>query len=97
MLRSDRYKYCVYSDDKPEMPLVDLKTLSGQRKELEHQRMLLRTTRKESLVDMESDPGEMKNLANDPAHADELKAHRAYLDEFKKKYGDEFTAPEVAK
>ena len=40
MVRSRRYKYCVYSEGK----------------------------RRESLVDMEKDPGEMVNLAADPAH-----------------------------
>jgi hypothetical protein len=27
MVRSDRYKYCVYSDDKPQRPLLDLDRL----------------------------------------------------------------------
>lgn len=96
MVRSDRYKYCVYSDDKQERELLDLDALSGGRRELERQRMLLRTVRQESLVDMQADPGEMKNLAKDPAYADVLKQHRLYLDEFCRKYGDDFTAPEPA-
>ena len=93
MVRSDRYKYTVYADDRPEIPLADLDTLSGERRELERQRMLLRTTRQESLIDMEADPGEMKNLAKDPAHAEVLEAHRAMLKEFGENNGDDFEAP----
>ena len=55
--------------------------------------MLLRTTRQESLIDMEADPGEMKNLAKDPAHAEVLEAHRAMLKEFGENNGDDFEAP----
>jgi hypothetical protein len=44
---------------------------------------------------MENDPGEMKNLAKDPAYAKVLKQHRAYLDEFCRKHNDDFQAPEV--
>ena len=59
--------------------------------------MLLRTVRQESLVDMQSDPGEMKNLAKDPVYAEVLKAHRAYLDQFGVQFSDAFTAPKAAK
>ncbi len=65
MVRSERYKYCVYSE--------------GQRRE--------------SLVDMESDPGEMKNLAEDPAHRQTLSQHRDYLKYWCRKYGDDFPIP----
>ena len=51
MVRTDRYKYCVYS----------------------------RGQRRESLVDLQNDPGEMKNLAADPACRDVLLQHRALL------------------
>jgi choline-sulfatase len=34
---------------------------------------------REQLVDLQQDPGEMKNLALDPAHADVLKRHRQLL------------------
>jgi choline-sulfatase len=51
MLRSDRYKYCVY--------------VHGQNRE--------------SLVDLEKDPGEMINLARDPAHRETLLAMRERL------------------
>ena len=38
--------------------------------------------RREQLVDLEKDPGEMKNLAADPAFADILARHRQYLREW---------------
>jgi arylsulfatase A-like enzyme len=40
--------------------------------------------RGEMLFDMESDPGEMKNLAADAALASELERHRKLLDQWKK-------------
>jgi len=79
MVRSDRYKYCVYSEGKQTPPEVDISTLSGERKALEQQRILLRTVRQESLVDMKNDPGEMKNLAKDPAYRKVLQQHRQHL------------------
>jgi len=65
MLRSERYKYCVYSE--------------GQRRE--------------SLVDMEKDPGEMKNLAQDAAHQSVLARHRQYLRQWCQENGDDFPIP----
>jgi arylsulfatase A-like enzyme len=62
MLRSQRYKYCVYSE--------------GQRRE--------------SLVDLEKDPGEMVNLAEDPAHRATLNAHRKMLASWCRQVGDKF-------
>ncbi|MCP4454260.1 MAG: sulfatase-like hydrolase/transferase [Planctomycetes bacterium] len=46
--------------------------------------------RRESLVDMKNDPGEMTNLAQDPAHAAILKQHRQRLVDWCRKYGDDF-------
>lgn len=37
---------------------------------------------REELVDLEKDPGEMKNLAQDPAYADILKQHRQFMREW---------------
>lgn len=51
MVRTARYKYCVYD--------------SGERRE--------------TLVDLERDPGEMNNLATSPQHRDELNRHRRLL------------------
>jgi len=44
--------------------------------------------RREQLVDLEKDPGEMKNLAADPAYADILARHRQYLREWVKTNND---------
>lgn len=64
MVRSRRFKYCVY----------DL----GQRRE--------------SLVDMEADPGETVNLVDDPRYLPVLRQHRKYLAEWCAKHGDRFLA-----
>jgi len=60
MVRTDRYKYCIYS----------------------------RGNQRESLVDMQADPGEMKNLAGDPACRKILLEHRALLAGFAKDNND---------
>tara|TARA_B110000483_G_scaffold151746_1_gene180552 strand:- start:1128 stop:2534 length:1407 start_codon:yes stop_codon:yes gene_type:complete len=54
MLRSSRYKYCVY----------------------------VKGTRRESLVDLQEDPGELINLVNSSAHQNVLNQHRTYLQEW---------------
>ncbi len=64
MIRTDRYKYCVYSH--------------GQQRE--------------SLVDLEKDPGEMNDLARDPAHRETLLAMRERL----RQWGGENHDPLVA-
>lgn len=65
MVRSDRYKYCVYSEG----------------------------NRRESLVDMEKDPGEMVNLAESPEHREILTRHRQYLADWCEQHNDDFTVP----
>jgi len=60
MVRSHRYKYCLYS--------------SGQRRE--------------SLVDMEADPGEMVNLAAKHKYRTVLLRHREFLADFARKHDD---------
>ena len=64
MIRTDRYKYCVYAH--------------GQNRE--------------SLVDLEKDPGEMNNLARDPAQRETLLAMRERL----RRWGVENRDPLVA-
>lgn len=64
MIRTDRYKYCVYAH--------------GQHRE--------------SLVDLTQDPGEMTNLARDPAHRTTLLALRERL----RQWGTENRDPLVA-
>ena len=46
--------------------------------------------RREQLFDMDTDPGEMHNLAKDPACAKELKRHRQWLKEWCQRTGDSF-------
>jgi arylsulfatase A-like enzyme len=66
MVRSDRYKYCVYSEGE----------------------------RRESLIDMETDPGEMYNLANDDRYRLILERHREYLAGWCREHHDGFVVPE---
>jgi len=51
------------------------------------------TGSRESLVDMQTDPGEMTNLAGNPSFATVLSQHRTYLSQFKTAYGDPFPVP----
>jgi arylsulfatase A-like enzyme len=44
---------------------------------------------REQLIDLESDPGEMKNLAHDDAHKDTLDHHRTLLANWVEQTGDE--------
>jgi arylsulfatase A-like enzyme len=66
MLRSQRYKYCVYSEGE----------------------------RRESLVDLERDPGEMVNLAGDFSYCEILGRHRTMLAEWCRETHDAFCIPE---
>jgi choline-sulfatase len=54
MVRSERFKYCIYSQG----------------------------SSRESLTDMENDPGETRNLADDPAYKSILLEHRELLRKF---------------
>jgi arylsulfatase A-like enzyme len=54
MVRSERFKYCIYSQG----------------------------SSRESLTDMENDPGETRNLADDPAYKSTLVEHRELLRKF---------------
>ena len=64
MIRTDRYKYCVYAHG----------------------------DRRESLVDLEKDPGEMTDLAADPAHHEILLGLRERL----RQWGVENNDPLIA-
>jgi len=68
MVRTDRYKYCLYS----------------------------RGNRRESLVDLQADPGEMNDLAADPKFRDVLLAHRELLARFGKEHNDPLVAELLA-
>ena len=48
---------------------------------------------RESLVDMQNDPGEMVNLARNPDYKEELQKHRQLLRAWCKKYNDTFPIP----
>jgi arylsulfatase A-like enzyme len=65
LVRTDRYKYCIYS----------------------------RGQQRESLVDLQADPGEMNDLASNPEYRKVLLEHRALLARF----GAEHRDPLVAK
>ncbi len=49
--------------------------------------------RREQLIDMKADPGEMVNLAGKPEMADVLQQHRAYLAQWCRRTNDAFNAP----
>ncbi len=65
MVRSKRYKYCLYN--------------MGERRE--------------SLVDMERDPGEMVNLAGESRYEEILNQHRQHFVEWHTTYRDNFPLP----
>jgi arylsulfatase A-like enzyme len=60
MVRTERFKYCLYD--------------SG--------------THREQLTDLKHDPGEMKNLAEDPAFRDTLEQHSQLLKSWVQETGD---------
>jgi len=68
MVRTERYKYCVYS----------------------------RGTRRESLVDLKADPGEMNDLVVDPNYRDILLSHRGLLARFGRDLKDPLVAELLA-
>lgn len=53
--------------------------------------------RRESLIDMQTDPGEMRNLALSIGHRETLVTHRRYLIEWQLKYNDDFRLTAGAK
>jgi len=68
MVRSERFKYCIYS----------------------------RGQQRESLVDMETDPGETVNLATNPKYRDVLLQHRELLRQFGQEHKDHLVAEILA-
>ena len=65
MLRSAKYKYCLYKGGEP----------------------------REMLIDMDQDPGEMKNLALHDEYRDVMEAHRGMLYEWTRKVDDKMAVP----
>jgi arylsulfatase A-like enzyme len=68
MIRTDRYKYCVYSRGK----------------------------QRESLVDLQADPGEMNDLAADPKYRKDLLEHRELLARCGREHDDPLMAELLA-
>jgi len=68
MVRTGRYKYCIYE----------------------------KGLQRESLVDLQSDPGEMVNLATDPKHREVLLQHRELLAQFGRDHSDPLAAKLLA-
>lgn len=68
MVRTDRYKYCIYS----------------------------RGQERESLVDLQTDPGETVDLARDPEYRQVLLEHRKLLARFGARHGDPLAAELLA-
>jgi arylsulfatase A-like enzyme len=64
MVRTERFKYCLYD--------------SG--------------AHREQLTDLQNDPGEMKNLAEDPAFKDALDQHRQLLKNWVRQIDDNIAA-----
>ena len=60
MIRSKRFKYCIYE--------------SGENREF--------------LVDLDNDPGEMRNMANNPRYKKALNEQRQFLKEWIRISGD---------
>jgi arylsulfatase A-like enzyme len=50
--------------------------------------------RRESLVDMQTDPGEMRNLAYQVTYRPILEQHRQYLADWCREHGDDFVGPQ---
>ena len=64
MVRTDRFKYCIFDSGK----------------------------HAEQLIDLENDPGEMKNLAEIEEHQNVLNTHRRLLKRWVERAGDEIGA-----
>ncbi|MCC9644963.1 sulfatase [Rhodopirellula sp. JC740] len=86
---------CAYKDAKS--ILIALRQWHDEGKLDANQELIFRQTRPaEELYDLESDPHELQNLANDPAHAAELQSLRNRLDHWMETTGDQGRQPESA-
>jgi hypothetical protein len=109
-VRTQRFKYIrnylperphlqpnVYKDHKP--TYVRLRELHsrGELTGLPRELLFSQARAKEVLYDMEADPFETHNLANDPEHADELAAMRKRLATWESETGDRGRQPEPDK
>lgn len=91
---SDPREYVVVSDKLAQGAPVNGKDLAPNGRMLRAQRYKYCVydagDHRESLVDLEKDPGEMLNLARDPKFAGLLQEHRRKLAAWCAKYGDDF-------
>ncbi|MDY6868015.1 MAG: DUF4976 domain-containing protein, partial [Chloroflexota bacterium] len=98
-VRDDRYKYIkTFFNDLPLTPPADALTSTtfGEIRRLERngqlteeqQSVYFQPRPEEELYDLENDPHELKNLADDPEYRDVLNRIRSELLDFMKKYDD---------
>jgi arylsulfatase A-like enzyme len=107
-VRSERHKYIrnfypnrpylqpnAYKDAKPIVQAM--RRLHEEGKLTPEQALIMRDTRPaEELYDLQNDPYELKNLADDPTHRDVLKELRRELDDWITRTGDHGRNPEPA-
>jgi arylsulfatase A-like enzyme len=105
-VRSERHKYIrnfyagrpylqpnAYKDGKPIVQAI--RRLHAEGKLMPEQALIMRETRPaEELYDLQNDPHELKNLAEDPAHQAVLKGLRRELDDWIAHTGDQGKVPE---
>jgi arylsulfatase A-like enzyme len=108
-VRTDRFKYIRnflpdrphlqpnrYKDNKPIVRKLRELHASGQLDELQERLLFAPRRPREELYDLNADPHEIHNLADDPAHLDTLKALRARLEQWMETSGDRGRQPESA-
>lgn len=106
-VRTARYKYVRnllperphlqpnnYKDGKSIVQTLRSLHAAGKLDALQEKLLFSPTRPKEELYDLQADPQETKNLADDPAHADALAHLRAKLDNWIKYTGDKGNVPE---
>ena len=103
-VRSDKYRYIKnYKTDRPLLQpqyrdhyasMVNYKQLYKEGKLNKVQSWGYAKRQPEELYDMEKDPFQIRNLANDPDYGDIVQVHRNYLSEWIAKTGDRGQRPE---
>ncbi|WP_165251142.1 sulfatase family protein [Paludisphaera soli] len=108
-VRTDRFKYIRnflperpmlqpnrYKDAKPILRRLRELHAQGKLDELQERLLFSPTRPKEELYDLQADPHELRNLADDPAHRDTLEALRKRLDDWIVETNDRGAQPESA-
>lgn len=106
-VRTDRFRYlrnfypdrpllqAQYRDERP--PITEIKRLRAEGGLTPYQEEHWFGVRpEEELYDLEKDPHQINNLADDPAYAEELKKHRTILTDWIKETDDQGQYPEPA-